>query len=44
MTQETLSRKLTLLQSQGLILAKGLRGIKILDEKRLLKAANVEKD
>jgi len=43
MTQETLSRKLSLLQSQGLILAKGLRGIKILDEKGLLKAANVDK-
>ncbi len=44
MTQETLSRKLSLLQKQKLILTKGLRGIKILDEEGLAKAANAEKE
>ncbi len=44
MTQETLSRKLSLLQNRGLVLTKGLRGIKILDEEGLKKAANAEKE
>lgn len=44
MTQETLSRKLSLLQNQGLIMSRGLRGIVILDEDGLTRAANAEKD
>jgi len=40
MTQETLSRKLSLLQNQGLIRGRGQRGIEILDEKGLERAAS----